>query len=243
MKKVITLILAFSLMVCTYAQDTLKHADISVQITAPDNNAAVAYGDTVYISYSYTNNGPDMLPAGDTVFFLTPLGVYYSALIQDFGVGQTFVYNDAFSIHNPFDSAFSLDFCIAQIKQSDVIYEDSSAPATTYIDTNASNDTSCITITLNGPAPSGILNTNATDNMLSLYPNPANDWLYIDAPEKFEGCITDVTGKVTQNISSGNMQASGNKYKIDVSRLSPGIYFIRIQTKNKLSVGKFIKAD
>ncbi|MFA6126066.1 MAG: alpha-amylase family glycosyl hydrolase [Bacteroidales bacterium] len=85
--------------------------------------------------------------------------------------------------------------------------------------------------------------SRATD--LSIYPNPANDWLFID-PRVYQGSevflrIIDIQGR--EVLTSGKLQIlPGNPIKLDVSRLEEGVYFIRMQGQSGTSVARFVKA-
>lgn len=77
--------------------------------------------------------------------------------------------------------------------------------------------------------------------MISVYPNPANDFLYVDFAAigdiDANYFISDITGRVlnTSNFSSKAVN------KIDVSSLPSGVYFLKIKTKDNEFVKKFIK--
>jgi hypothetical protein len=79
-----------------------------------------------------------------------------------------------------------------------------------------------------------------------LYPNPASDYIEISSPPLERGSggvapvyIFDVLG---MEITSPSLRATppyhgGEKVRIDVSHLSPGVYFIRVGNE----VRKFVK--
>ncbi|GAB0157556.1 hypothetical protein CHRYSEOSP005_28340 [Chryseobacterium sp. Alg-005] len=73
------------------------------------------------------------------------------------------------------------------------------------------------------------------ENSLSVYPNPATDFIKIQSKTlitKVE--LFDATGRKVNNIKIDNDQ-------IDVSNLSPGIYIINIETKENKFSKKIIK--
>lgn len=72
---------------------------------------------------------------------------------------------------------------------------------------------------------------------LSVYPNPANDRLYISNltdSHKITFSIIDLLGKTIIN------ESLDSDY-IDISMLESGVYFIQLNTENKISTAKFIK--
>jgi hypothetical protein len=83
----------------------------------------------------------------------------------------------------------------------------------------------------NIPAPSGF----------NVYPNPAKDFITIHSdkisaePMKVE--MTDIKGDI---VLQEKLFFSGNSCKIDLSRLSPGVYFLRIISGNKTLTRKVV---
>ncbi len=75
------------------------------------------------------------------------------------------------------------------------------------------------------------------DATFSVYPNPANNILHINQVSNDAVIeILDLTGRVVMVKSNIEQQES-----IDISTMSPGVYFARITQKNQSSVIKFIK--
>ena len=73
---------------------------------------------------------------------------------------------------------------------------------------------------------------------ISIYPNPANDRLFIEAEGKIENIVIyDIYGRhqVTETPSHQEMTS------VNVSGLKAGIYFVKINTKNGEIVKRFIK--
>ncbi len=73
----------------------------------------------------------------------------------------------------------------------------------------------------------------STDHII-IYPNPASDFLTINAKSKVEKIsILDISGKKI------NVKLEGDK--IDVRSLPSGVYIIGIKTSKGRSIQKFIK--
>ncbi len=70
---------------------------------------------------------------------------------------------------------------------------------------------------------------------LSVYPNPAQDFIHLDIAQADELIISDMTGKVVHSIEN----ASTNR--INVSTLNPGMYFLTAKSDHALYLSKFIK--
>ncbi|QLH53520.1 MAG: hypothetical protein CH6_1577 [Candidatus Kapaibacterium sp.] len=82
------------------------------------------------------------------------------------------------------------------------------------------------------------VDSNIEPNVLTLYPNPAKDYLYIDNLDKdfffSEFQIYNTLGKI---VCEGKLQTN----RIDVSNLEEGVYFIKISAKGKIVYQKFVK--
>jgi hypothetical protein len=82
----------------------------------------------------------------------------------------------------------------------------------------------------------GISSKNAVPNQLTLYPNPVKDVLQIDTGEfrinRIE--ILDLTGRIVQ-------QHRISRSQINVSALSQGIYFLKLETDKGIVTKKFVK--
>ena len=81
---------------------------------------------------------------------------------------------------------------------------------------NGCSDTSaCVVVTTVGV-------TTLTQSEWTIYPNPANEVLFIEAPEATVIEMTDMTGKIVQRE---NLEAGKNE--LSVSALTRGVYMIR----------------
>lgn len=84
----------------------------------------------------------------------------------------------------------------------------------------------------NGTAPTSI-NEFSQENKISIYPNPTSDILNIDnsiAVTKVS--VFDITGKVVMNAYSN---------QINVSNISTGVHFIKVETDDTIYTERFIK--
>lgn len=247
MKKIFfSLVGLLAAMTTVQAQDTAT-CDISVALTSPSANLEVPYGDTAFLSFTYTNHGPDVLPAGDTLFFAaTGNIVLYSRLFQDVPVNGGIVMNNIVYYFNPTQDSINMDVCIVHIPQASVNYTGGGHPVTTYIDDDTTNDRSCVSILLKGPQPSSIFERNTAAAGLTLYPNPATDQVYIDIAvtdnrKSLPVTIRDITGRVVSVQTLQTIRAAGaQKYTLDVSALKSGIYFAELSPGDKPARGKFV---
>lgn len=75
------------------------------------------------------------------------------------------------------------------------------------------------------------------DNSFRVFPNPASDTLTILWPFSStinEGVITDASGRIIKNVPAGHKS-------VDVSDLSPGVYFLALKDHAQTQSVKFIK--
>ena len=78
-----------------------------------------------------------------------------------------------------------------------------------------------------------------TSNSINIYPNPANDRLYIEAEAEINDVVIyDVYGRA-QNLRISESQ--NLRISINVSGLNAGIYFVKINTNQGEIVKRFIK--
>ena len=77
------------------------------------------------------------------------------------------------------------------------------------------------------------------DNKCNIYPNPANDRLYIEAESEINDVVIyNVYGRV-QNLRNSETQKL--RISVDLSNLNAGVYFIKINTNEGNIVKQFIK--
>ena len=86
----------------------------------------------------------------------------------------------------------------------------------------------------------GVKNIPASAKGFSVYPNPANDLLFIKSNStspsaKISYSIIDMYGNL---ISENKINAAES---IDISNLSNGVYFISIRDEGTISTNRFIK--
>ena len=84
------------------------------------------------------------------------------------------------------------------------------------------------------------VNPSPSDSQMLIKPNPASDHIIVEWQDTFEGqqiYITDSTGRLRQTGRFTDGRSS-----MDLSGLSPGVYFIITDGKNRVT-GRFIKIE
>jgi hypothetical protein len=75
---------------------------------------------------------------------------------------------------------------------------------------------------------------------ISIYPNPTTNFTTVTLPENFIGesivSIVNLQGEIVTEVKTNSSSTS-----IDVSNLSEGIYFLRVQNEDKIVAAKFVK--
>lgn len=87
--------------------------------------------------------------------------------------------------------------------------------------------------------PSAIGEKRGISDRLSVYPNPAGNWLVVEQIDNMhaKAGIYSAEGNLIGEYLLQDSQAT-----IDVSGLSPGLYFIRIERADGIAVRKFVKS-
>jgi hypothetical protein len=99
----------------------------------------------------------------------------------------------------------------------------------------SSNYSTSISNIFSNYIPVGIIE-NSGNNLVNMFPNPANDKLEIILSEKSEVEILNVEGQVLKNIN-----AEDSHVTIDVSCFAKGMYFVKVKNEDGLTVKKFVK--
>jgi len=80
---------------------------------------------------------------------------------------------------------------------------------------------------------------------LTLFPNPATDQINItfdlESPLNLNTQLYDAQGRLLEVIFDENFQSDGNSIKLDITNLSPGKYFIKIQSDKEVAIEGFVK--
>ena len=241
MKYILPIIAGFTALSLT-ANAQIKQADISVTVTSPANNTFIAPNDTLWVSFNYTNNGPDILPAGDSLFFGTANLVLFSKLNADLLVGSTIMMNDMVYFTNPTADTIFGNICVAHVAQSEVTYQGGGHPVTTYTDANTLNDTSCIMVKMAPPSGTGINNAVAHKNQFEIFPNPVKDQLFVTPLEANKYIELTIINALGQTVWQNTLNAGFEKHiKIDVAALPAGVFYIQQNLDGKKASVRFVK--
>jgi|GEM_PF-6998378 len=112
-------------------------------------------------------------------------------------------------------------------------------PITTEIVVTAENGGKWFYAVTVVPFGTGIDEPEALENgVLKLYPNPASDRLYLESDKGISHVtILNVIGKVVMNQSVMNH----SRVELNIGSLTPGLYMIRVDNGEAVSMAKFLK--
>jgi hypothetical protein len=123
------------------------------------------------------------------------------------------------------------------IQQNDSvrIYSDVCPGTYTVKLTDANGCKDSIVFTINEPVG---INETENQNLFMMYPNPANGIVELNFTDQSNKTITvtDVQGKAYMQFTSNQINQ-----QIDISMLSQGLYFVRVDDENGTSIKKLIK--
>lgn len=241
MKPILSFLALLSILAFT-ANAQLKQADISVTVTSPAHHAIIAPNDTFWLSFAFTNNGPDTLPAGDSLFFVTTGNlIVFSRLNANLPVGGTIMMDSILKLWNNTHNTVVRDFCVFHIPQSLATYVNGGHPATTYQDANTLNDTSCVTVTMAAPGGTYI-NNKIVHHQFEIFPNPVKDQLFVTPLEANKQIELSIVNMLGQTIWQSTLNSGTEKHiKVDITALPAGIFNIQQNLEGKKASVKFIK--
>jgi len=193
-------------------------------ITSIDSNIFVGTGNGIFLS---TNNGSNWAPASNGI---PPNSTIYAFAV----IGDTIIAGTQTDSSTVF---MSLDYGNNWISISDgfpnnyCVLSFATIGDTIYAGTTTDHGVWRHNI-------SGLSDINSTynDKRITLYPNPATDFLKIENTQGAVIEIINITGQIIQNLRTNEK----NTY-INISTFSKGLYFLKITNDNGTEMKKFIK--
>jgi hypothetical protein len=81
------------------------------------------------------------------------------------------------------------------------------------------------------------------NGQIQIYPNPASEFITLSTAKTINSNvqinIIDVAGRLAQQVSYNNMQAQVPQ-QIDISKLSKGVYFVKLSAGSEQHIQKLI---
>lgn len=239
MKKILTSIALLGAL--SFTASAQKACDLKLEGTP--TLTSVPYGDTSRISFKLTNNGTAAMAVTDTVFYgvVGSNSVFRLRLTSAIPSGSSANFANQLFLAN--DSAMAVDmvqdFCFVLYNQSDITVGGVPFPVT-YVDNNAVNDTTCMTITLK-KSSTGLFDVNGGAKVtLKSYPNPTANTVsfkYNFSNTAASVRITDIAGRVVMTKDFGK-QSGEKELSLDVSSLTNGMYYLELIADDKRAISK-----
>ncbi|WP_105022989.1 T9SS type A sorting domain-containing protein [Nonlabens xylanidelens] len=165
---------------------------------------------------------------------LIPLGGshdYYTR-VRDNNVVE-FIHED---INLDFNDATNDGYVLFKIKTLNTLVAGDTFDNTAdiFFDFNAPIVTNTETVSIMSTASVG----EATDNSISIYPNPANNFINATANNAIESIsITDMNGRM---ITATQFTGASNEQRVEIGELSSGIYFVTIKSNAGQKIEKLL---
>jgi archaellum component FlaG (FlaF/FlaG flagellin family) len=240
----VALAATMTLSIATQAQ-TVRDCNLGVTLTSPAASQSVPYGDTAWITFDITNNGPDSILAGDTMFYALNGDVLFEQISTGIPSGGTASFDPGYYFLSDTAADLNIELCLLLLNQSDITYNPGNIPAlVTYNDNDSTNDESCVSFTLKGSGTTGIVDFKDIEKeTLSLYPNPATAEvrfnINLDKTEAVQVSVKDIAGREVMRHDFGRVPANASApFSLDISRLTPGLYFVELNTGSRKAIGK-----
>lgn len=217
-----------------------RTCDMAVNLVSPADGAVINAFASFNITVTITNNGPDDLIAGDTLYYNTPsmfaLATAPYVLQQQIasGTSATVTLTTAVNINENTEDQTG-PYCVKVLSKPD--------HTGSFIDTaEPTNNTDCNNVTLKASGPTGIEDLSDGRNNLKLYPNPAGQMVTLDLGKNHLGktvtVIRDLSGR---ELSRKTQDKLPKELQLDISGLAPGLYFVELQSEQGRFSGRFVK--
>lgn len=204
--------------------------------------AQTLVGDYVHYLIRFENQGTanarnivvkDVIDASKfDISTLTPLHASHNFVTRITGNTAEFIFDN---IQLPFDDANNDGYISFKIKTKSTLNmgDAFSNTASIYFDYNAPIITNTYTTTVRNVL--AVSETKTGNENISIYPNPVEDTLYIKSGEEIiKAEIYDASGRI---LNTTGVKANS----VNVTGLAKGNYLIKLFTKDKTMVQKFIK--
>lgn len=209
-----------------------KNVDLQMSIESPQNDEVIDYGDTLYLKINVKNIGPDTLfMNSDTFYYVSSAAPISSSNWADLNPGDSAVFDFMYMVNDGHVDDQTQDICIYFLPYSN-----------SFVDTNATNDTSCVSYTLKGSQNDvGIDNVQLLNDKINIYPNPAREHVFINfnlaRKERIHVRLYDIIGRQIIHEQK-DLPKGEHSISLDILELNPGIYWLKCYTSEGLWVQK-----
>jgi hypothetical protein len=108
----------------------------------------------------------------------------------------------------------------------------------TIVGSNVGCPVTAVTITQSVSTCTGIEEAT-NNNLVSIYPNPANDFIAVAVAETIEGATIHIINALGEIVVTETVVSTSTT--LNTENLTNGIYFVKVESKNSSAIKKFIK--
>ncbi|KAA5533617.1 T9SS type A sorting domain-containing protein [Taibaiella lutea] len=216
-----------------------RKCEMNIELISPSEGQVIPAYAQYNLDAKITNNGPNTLNIGDTLFYnipTIPLVSYNTYILED-SIPMGSSVNVSFGTLNNInqnENDETVNFYVKIVSNPD--------GTGAFIDEVLTNNTDQNTITYK---PCGINGGTAIHNVngeildFTLFPNPATDVLQLETKDlKVNNVtITDISGRIVVKKTV----APAGEIKLDIATLPRGMYFLKMDTDKGVASSKFIK--
>lgn len=234
MKKIYTLFAA--LFICASA-NAQRHVNLSISLESPAAGATLTVGQTFTQRFVLRNIGPDALTAADTLYYSDPsnatgqvwLRVGYTKAVND-----TIIISKNLTLNNATNG--NANYCISALISNGALATSDSATRKCNLVTIAGGSTSVANMTFT---------ENVATEKLNVFPNPATGLVSLDYKAKNNSDVNvrviDIAGREAMSVNLGKAYVGQSGYKVDITSLNTGIYFVEIRQEGTRAIGRITK--
>lgn len=240
--------LALSAILLTLSASAQRSCDLEItgNVVSPKVIIDASGKTPTYLDFKIRNNGPDNIAITDTIIVYTPYinaPAGRSLFLTGISIasGVTGSYKDTVSFESGPADGTKDTLCDAMLLRSNA--------ANPAADPRPANNIFCTIIVVENKSTSisDIFSVAKKSGMqqLSIVPNPANNDISFDfvAQSNTEviARVIDLSGRVVLTSNYGKAYIGQTGFRLDVSSLTTGLYFVELNQDNVKAIGKLSK--
>lgn len=222
----------------THAQQ--RQIDMEVHLDEPLSGTVFQSGETVPVTISFTNHGPDALVQDDSIFVITPTGGTIWGPVSPVAVGENYVLVSSEFTMPVVETTTEVELCVQLVDDpSNQVRIQGNQVSVSYVDPVPGNNLYCHKVIVEGQ-PSSISKHNSGSKDLEVYPNPASQEVHIPIDKTSQEAlaiqIQDLSGKTV--LSKRFYSQGSESIIVNVGQLQEGIYIVESQQGSTRHTGK-----
>lgn len=221
-----------------------KKVNVKFQIVTPANGATITAGATLTQKIIITNLGPGAIAPTDTVFVHDPFNQPSRIWLY---LGFTKAVGDTIQLSKDYVPSTSnpngvRNYCVyGYVSNGTLTTNDSVA-------VSANPSIVCNSTTFVGGGvgvPTLQLTEQSLTENISVFPNPATGMISLSFTAKnaseVSARVIDITGREALSVNLGKAYVGQSGYKLDISSLNTGVYFVELRQEGIRAIGRVTK--